>query len=71
MRWIDTAPITDYSKEKRMYFVKKNNRKLTTKEFKLGFNTYEDARNALRKFMRSIGIKDRGFTQHGYSIEVV
>lgn len=54
-----------------MYFVKKNNRKLTTKEFKLGFNTYEDARNTLRKFMRSIGIKDHGFTQHGYSIEVV
>ena len=54
-----------------MYFVKKNNRKLTNKEFKFGFNSYEDARNALRKFMRSIGIKDRGFTQHGYSIEVV
>ena len=54
-----------------MYFVKKNNRKLTSKEFKFGFNSYEDARNALRKYMRSTGIKDRGFTQHGYSIEAI
>ena len=54
-----------------MYFVKKNNRKLTSKEFKFGFNSYEDARNALRRFMRSIGNKDSGYTQHGYSIEAI
>ena len=52
-----------------MYIVKKNNRKVTTKEFKSGFNTYDEAKNALRKLLRSLGQYEGGFKQHGYSFE--
>lgn len=54
-----------------MYIVKKNNRKLTTKTFKAGFNTYDEAKNAVRKLLRSLGIYTGGFKSQGYSIEVV
>lgn len=54
-----------------MYFVKKNNRKLTTKEFKNGFKTYEEAKNAVRKLLRNIGEYTGGFRAKGYSIESI
>ena len=54
-----------------MYIVKKNNRKLTTKDFKLGFTTYDEAKNAVRKLLRSLGSYEGGFKQHGYSIESI
>ena len=52
-----------------MYIVKKNNRKLTTKEFKLGFTTYDEAKNAVRKLLRSLGLYTGGYKAQGYSIE--
>ena len=54
-----------------MYIVKKNNRKLTTKEFKSGFNTYDEAKNAVRKLLRSLGLYTGGYKAQGYSIETV
>ena len=54
-----------------MYIVKKNNRKLTTKEFKSGFTSYDEAKNAVRKLLRSLGLYTGGYKAQGYSIEVV
>ena len=54
-----------------MYIVKKNNRKLTTKDFKSGFTTYDEAKNAVRKLLRSLGLYTGGFKVQGYSIESV
>jgi hypothetical protein len=54
-----------------MYIVKKNNRKLTTKEFKSGFTSYDEAKNAVRKLLRSLGIYEGGFKAQGYSIESI
>lgn len=54
-----------------MYIVKKNNRKLTTKEFKSGFATYDEAKNAVRKMLRNLGIYVGGFKAQGYSIEAI
>ena len=54
-----------------MYFVKKNNRKLTTKDFKSGFTTYDKAKNAVRKLLRSLGLYTGGFKAQGYNIESV
>ncbi len=39
-----------------MYIVKVNGRKLTLKTFKEGFKSYEMARNAVRKYLRSLGL---------------
>ena len=52
-----------------MYIVKKNNRKLTTKEFKSGFTSYNEAKNAVRKLLRSLGLYTGGYKAQGYSIE--
>ena len=52
-----------------MYIVKKNNRKLTTKEFKSGFTTYDEAKNAIRRYLRSIDSYVGGFKTKGFSIE--
>ena len=54
-----------------MYIVKKNNRKLTTKEFKSGFTTYDEAKNAVRKLLRSLSLYTGGFKTQGYNIESV
>lgn len=54
-----------------MYIVKLNGRKLTLKMFKEGFNSYERARQALRKFLRTKGEDFVAYTQHGYSIKKV
>jgi hypothetical protein len=51
-----------------MYIVKLNNRKLSTKLFAKGFQSYETARNELRKYLRSKGF-GRVFGDLGYSIE--
>lgn len=53
-----------------MYFVKLNNRKVTTKLFAKGFESYEVARNALRKYLRSQGLS-LVFGNLGYSIQKV
>jgi len=53
-----------------MYFVKLNNRKVTTKLFAKGFESYETARNVLRKYLRSQGLS-RVFSGLGYSIQKV
>ena len=73
MRWIDQPPFYQikYPKENRMYIVKKNNRKLTTKEFKSGFTSYDEAKNAVRKLLRSLGVYEGGFKAQGYSIEAI
>ena len=52
-----------------MYIVKKNNRKLTTKEFKSGFSSYDEAKNAIRRYLRSIDQYVGGFKAKGFSIE--
>ena len=54
-----------------MYIVKLNGRKLTLKMFKEGFNSYERARQALRKFLRSKGEEYIAYTKAGYSIQKV
>jgi len=54
-----------------MYIVKLNGRKLTLKMFKEGFNSYERARQALRKFLRSKGEECIAYTKAGYSIQKV
>lgn len=50
-----------------MYIVKFNGRKLTNKLFAAGFKSYEEARNILRKYMRSQGL-GRVISNTGYSI---
>jgi hypothetical protein len=39
-----------------MYIVKRSGKKLTLKTFKDGFKSYEQARNAVRKYLRSLGL---------------
>jgi hypothetical protein len=56
-----------FNKGETMYVVKLNNRKLTTKLFAKGFESYEAARNILRKYLRSQGL-GRVFGDLGYSI---
>jgi hypothetical protein len=52
-----------------MYFVKLNNRKVSIKLFAKGFKTYEEARQALRKLIRSKGHDSNlGYTHLGYVI---
>jgi hypothetical protein len=55
-----------------MYVIKLKNRKVTTKAFKDGFNSYEAARQALRKMIRSLGHdSNKGYTFLGYTIQKV
>lgn len=55
-----------------MYIVKLNGRKLTLKLFKSGFTTYEAARQAVRKMLRSMGHdSNKGYTALGYTIQKV
>ena len=56
-----------FSKELSMYYVKKDNRKLTSKLFKTGFSTYEEARNAARRYLRSLGLS-RQFSSNNVAI---
>ena len=49
-----------------MYVIKFNGKKLSLKAF-LGLTKYEQARNALRKYLRSKGLS-RNHGQLGYSI---
>ena len=51
-----------------MYFVKLNNKKVTKAAFKTGFSSYNDAKNALRKLLRSLDTYEGGFSKLGYSI---
>ena len=50
-----------------MYIVKKANKRLTSKMFKSGFASYEQARNAVRKYLRSLGL-GRNFDTNSVSI---
>lgn len=50
-----------------MYIVKQGNRKLTSKLFKAGFKSYEDARNAVRKYLRNLGLS-RTFADNSIAI---
>jgi hypothetical protein len=50
-----------------MYIVKVNGRKLTLKTFKEGFKSYEMARNAVRKYLRSLGL-DRQLASNNVAI---
>jgi hypothetical protein len=51
-----------------MYVIKLKNRKVTTKAFKEGFKSYETARQALRRFLRSKGENAISYSGLGYSI---
>lgn len=51
-----------------MYIIKRENRKATNKALASKFNTYEAARNILRKFLRRQGL-GRVHGQLGYSIQ--
>lgn len=53
-----------------MYIVKLNNRKVTTKLFAKGFKSYDTARNALRKYLRTKGL-GRNIGELNYSISKV
>jgi hypothetical protein len=50
-----------------MYIVKRDGKKLTLKTFKDGFKSYEQARNAVRKYLRSLGL-GRNFYTNSVSI---
>ena len=50
-----------------MYIVKVNGKKLTLKAFKEGFKSYEMARNAVRKYLRSLGL-DRQLASNNVAI---
>ena len=50
-----------------MYIVKRGGKKLTLKTFKDGFKSYEQARNAVRKYLRSLGL-DRNLNTNAISI---
>lgn len=50
-----------------MYIVKVNGKKLTLKTFKEGFKSYEMARNAVRKYLRSLGL-DRTLGRNNVAI---
>lgn len=55
-----------------MYFIKLNNKKITKSAFKSGFNSYENARSFLRKYLRSEKIDfTGGFAKLGYGITKV
>lgn len=55
-----------------MYFVKLNNKKITKAAFKSGFETYNAARNALRKYLRELNVDlTGGFVKLGYGITKV
>jgi hypothetical protein len=45
-----------FSERKKMYIVKVQGKKLTLKTFKDGFKSYELARNAVRKYLRNLGL---------------
>lgn len=52
-----------------MYIVKHNGKKISRKEFKQVFTTYDAAKNAIRRYLRSIDQYVGGFKSQGYSIE--
>lgn len=55
-----------------MYFITLNNRKITKAAFKAGFNSYENARSFLRKYLRSEKVDFvGGFAKLGYGITKV
>lgn len=54
-----------------MYIIKQHNKKVTRKSLSFTFDSYDSAKNALRKYLRSIKAYNGGFKQHGYSIEGV
>lgn len=55
-----------------MYVVKLNNKKVTNKLFKAGFDSYESARTILKRWIRSLGHNsDKGYSKLGYSIQRV
>ena len=48
--------MTTFSKGDKMYIVKRGGKKMSIKTFKDGFKSYEEARNAVRKYLRSLGL---------------
>lgn len=52
-----------------MYTIKLNNKKPTRKSLTGIFNTYDEAKNAIRKYLRSIDQYVGGFKSKGFSIE--
>lgn len=56
-----------FSERDKMYIVKRDGKKLTLKAFKDGFKTYELARSAVRKYLRSLGL-GRNFDTNSVSI---
>jgi len=53
-----------------MYIVKEDGKKITRKQFKNGFATYESARAAVKRLQRERGQNpDLGFTGYGYRVE--
>lgn len=52
-----------------MYIIKQNNKKVTRKSLSFTFATYDAAKNAIRRYLRSIDQYQGGFKIHGYSIE--
>lgn len=51
-----------------MYTIKLNNKKPTRKSLTGTFNTYDEAKNAIRRYLRSIDQYVGGFAKLGYGI---
>ena len=54
-----------------MYIIKLNNKKPTRKALTATFKTYDEAKNAIRRYLRSIDQYAGGFKTKGFSIEGV
>ena len=52
-----------------MYIIKLNNKKPTRKALTATFKTYDEAKNAIRRYLRSIDQYVGGFKSKGFSIE--
>lgn len=54
-----------------MYTIKLNNKKVFRKSLMGTFKTYDEAKNAIRRYLRSIDDYIGGFKTKGFSIESV
>ena len=52
-----------------MYIIKLNNKKPTRKALTGTFKTYDEAKNAIRRYLRGIDAYVGGFKTKGFSIE--
>ena len=52
-----------------MYIIKLNNKKPNRKALTATYKTYDEAKNAIRRYLRSIDQYVSGFKSKGFSIE--